>query len=280
MVICVTNKALCRDDFLQRITAICKAGPKCILLREKELRLSEYTQLAAQCLAICKAHSIPLVLHTHIPAALELGITAIHLPLPALQQAKAQLGAFSVIGTSVHAVKEVALAEKCGATYLIAGHIFPTACKAGLKPRGTAFFKKIQQTAHIPVYPIGGIGQNTAQEIVNAGANDFCIMSELMTCDHPEQKVTMYQQLTPKTDLCAIPGVGPNMKQHMIRLGYHWVEDLKQANPEEMYQQDCTLHGGQLDRCVLYVYRLAVYFATTPKPEAQKLKWWYWKTHR
>ncbi len=80
-----------------------------------------------------------------------------------------------------------------------------------------------------------------------------------------------------KTDLCAIPGVGPNMKQHILRLGYHWVEDLKQANPEEMYQQDCILHGGQLDRCVLYVYRLAVYFATTPNPEPQKLKWWYWK---
>ena len=46
-----------------------------------------------------------------------------------------------------------------------------------------------------------------------------------------------------------------------------------------MYQQDCILHGGQLDRCVLYVYRLAVYFATTPNPEPQKLKWWYWKEH-
>ena len=104
-------------------------------------------------------------------------------------------------------------------------------------------------------------------------------MSELMTCDHVEENINIYQQLTPKTDLCAIPGVGPNMKQHMIRLGYHWVEDLKQANPDEMYQQDCILHGGQLDRCVLYVYRLAVYFSTTPNPEPQKLKWWYWKEH-
>lgn len=97
-------------------------------------------------------------------------------------------------------------------------------------------------------------------------------MSELMTCDHVEENINIYQQLTPKTDLCAIPGVGPNMKQHMIRLGYHWVEDLKQANPDEMYQQDCILHGGQLDRCVLYVYRFGCILCNNAQSGTPKVK--------
>ena len=80
MVICVTNRALCKDDFLKRIESICKAGPKFIILREKDLDKKEYTQLAAQCLAICKAYEIQLILHTHIQSALDLGVTAIHLP--------------------------------------------------------------------------------------------------------------------------------------------------------------------------------------------------------
>lgn len=50
MVICVTNRTLCKDNFLKRIESICKAGPKFILLREKDLDRKEYTQLAAQCL--------------------------------------------------------------------------------------------------------------------------------------------------------------------------------------------------------------------------------------
>lgn len=279
MVICVTNRTLCKEDFLKRMTSICKAGPKFIILREKDLDRKDYTQLAAQCLAICKTYGVQLVLHTHIQAALELGITAIHLPLPILKQESKQLDAFTMIGTSIHDVKEVALAQQLGATYLIAGHIFQTDCKADLNPRGISFLKKVQSASHIPVYPIGGIHKDTAQEIVNAGATDFCMMSELMTCENVEQNIKMYHQITPKTDLCTIPGVGLNMKQHMINLGYHWVEDLKQANPEEMYQQDCILHGTELDRCVLYVYRLAVYFATTPSPEQEKLTWWYWKEH-
>ncbi len=34
-----------------------------------------------------------------------------------------------MIGTSVHAVEEVALAQNLGATYLIAGHIFKRTAK-------------------------------------------------------------------------------------------------------------------------------------------------------
>ena len=118
MVICVTNRTLCKDDFLKRIESICKAGPKFIILREKDLDRKEYTQLAAQCLAICKTYGIQLVLHTHIQSALDLGVTAIHLPLPILKQESKRLNAFTMIGTSVHAVEEVALAQNLGATYL------------------------------------------------------------------------------------------------------------------------------------------------------------------
>ena len=84
-------------------------------------------------------------------------------------------------------------------------------------------------------------------------------MSELMTCDHVEENINIYQQLTPKTDLCAIPGVGPNMET-TYDSGLSLGRRFKTSKSDEMYQQDCILHGGQLDRCVLYVYRLAVYF--------------------
>lgn len=78
-------------------------------------------------------------------------------------------------------------------------------------------------------------------------------------------------------NLQKIPGVGKNMEQHLIQLGYHNIESLKNADPEELYAHDTILHGGQLDRCVLYVYRLAVYFAQTDTPDPEKLKWWRWK---
>lgn len=79
------------------------------------------------------------------------------------------------------------------------------------------------------------------------------------------------------TDLLKIPGVGENMKEHLQKLGYTCIEELKGENPLEMYERDRIRLGGTLDRCVLYVYRCAVYFAQTQTPDREKLDWWYWK---
>ena len=80
-----------------------------------------------------------------------------------------------------------------------------------------------------------------------------------------------------KSDLRTIPGVGKNIEADLHALGIHAVQDLKGRDPEELYRQDCALKGFQEDRCQLYVFRLAVYFAETPSPDLEKLKWWYWK---
>ena len=83
-----------------------------------------------------------------------------------------------------------------------------------------------------------------------------------------------------KTDLRRIPGIGPKTEQSLIALGYPSVESLKNADPEAMYAVDCARCGCRLDPCVLYVYRLAVYFASAEHKEPEKLKWWYWKDGR
>jgi hypothetical protein len=82
-----------------------------------------------------------------------------------------------------------------------------------------------------------------------------------------------------KSDLERIPGIGKNMAQHLINLGYPTVTSLKGQNAEEIYNKDCVFHGGHVDRCVLYVYRLAVWFAENDgRPlDPKKLKWWNWK---
>lgn len=80
-----------------------------------------------------------------------------------------------------------------------------------------------------------------------------------------------------KSDFQNIPGVGPNMEKHLLLLGYKSISDLKGENPEQMYENDKLIHGENLDRCVLYVYRLAVYYANNQVHEVEKLKWWNWK---
>jgi hypothetical protein len=78
-------------------------------------------------------------------------------------------------------------------------------------------------------------------------------------------------------DLTIIPGIGSSMAIDLRRLGFHRVRDLATADPEEMYQRLCRLTRCHQDRCVLYVFRCAVYFASRTRHRADLLRWWNWK---
>jgi hypothetical protein len=78
-------------------------------------------------------------------------------------------------------------------------------------------------------------------------------------------------------DLRRIPGVGPSIAQDLYDQGFRSVAELKCQNPQAMYERQCELQGGHVDRCWLYVARCAVYFAETACPDPEKLKWWNWK---
>jgi hypothetical protein len=76
-----------------------------------------------------------------------------------------------------------------------------------------------------------------------------------------------------------IPGVGKSIASDLMRLGIYEVADLRGKSADQLFEQSNLMARCQQDRCLLYVFRCAVYFAETSKPEAVKLKWWYWKNH-
>ncbi len=81
-------------------------------------------------------------------------------------------------------------------------------------------------------------------------------------------------------DLQRIPGVGPSIAQDLYELGVRRVADLANADPTELYERRCEQQGVQIDRCLLYVFRCAVYFAATERPDPHLLKWWNWKDQK
>jgi hypothetical protein len=78
-------------------------------------------------------------------------------------------------------------------------------------------------------------------------------------------------------DLTTIPGVGPSIAQDLVELGIRQVGDLKGKSPERLYERLCEARQARMDPCVLYVFRCAVYYATTARPRPDLLKWWNWK---
>lgn len=193
MLICVTNRKLCKDDLLTRISQIAKGKPHGIMLREKDLTQIEYEALAFVVNKICVENNVPLIINQNIKAALKLKLPNIQLSMDNLRSFQNELVGFSQVGASIHSIEEAKEAEKLGATYLVAGHIFSTDCKKGVPPRGLQFLKEVCESITIPVFAIGGITRNNLGEVAGTGASGVCIMSETMTCANPVELANQFR---------------------------------------------------------------------------------------
>ena len=180
-IICVTNRKLCREDFLSRIERIAACRPLGIILREKDLSEDEYEELAVRATEICSRYGVKCILHSFVNVALHLQADAVHLPLCILREmTEDEKKYFSIIGASCHSVDEAKEAEALGCTYITAGHVFETDCKKGVPARGLSFLRNVCKAVSIPVYAIGGIDSENIASVRSAGAFGACLMSSLM----------------------------------------------------------------------------------------------------
>jgi hypothetical protein len=83
-------------------------------------------------------------------------------------------------------------------------------------------------------------------------------------------------------DLKKIPGVGKSIAEDLWNIGIRCTTDLKGQDPELLYDLSNLFEGVKQDRCLLYVYRCAVYYADTDEPDRDpmKLQWWNWKDQK
>ena len=78
-------------------------------------------------------------------------------------------------------------------------------------------------------------------------------------------------------DLRRIPGVGPSIAEDLWLIGVRSVDDLRGGDPDALYERMCERQGVRIDRCMVYVLRCAVYFASEYPHDPDKLLWWNWK---
>lgn len=89
----------------------------------------------------------------------------------------------------------------------------------------------------------------------------------------------MHNNKLAKKDLMRIPGVGKSIADDLIAIGIQSISQLIEKDPQLLYEASNKVAGVVQDRCLLYTFRCAVYFAKTPasQHDPELLKWWNWK---
>jgi hypothetical protein len=77
-----------------------------------------------------------------------------------------------------------------------------------------------------------------------------------------------------------IPGIGESIADDLRDIGIRSVADLKGKDPQKLYELSNQHAGSVQDRCLLYTFRCAVYYASHTKHDPEKLKWWNWQDRR
>jgi hypothetical protein len=86
----------------------------------------------------------------------------------------------------------------------------------------------------------------------------------------------MHKKISGHDPLTAIPGVGKSIARDLRNIGIVSVDNLHGKDPGELYRLSNEYCGAIQDKCLLYVFRCAVYFAEGGR-NPEKLKWWNWK---
>ncbi len=154
-------------------------GIEYVQLREKDLEARALEELAHKAMAALAGSRTQLLINSRTDVALACGAHGVHLPANDLAASEvrsifARAGKSEpVIGVSTHSTAEVASAEAHGANFAMFGPVFE---KSGLANReGLEYLRQICNRTEaaqppMPVWALGGITLENAQQCVAAGA--------------------------------------------------------------------------------------------------------------
>lgn len=198
----ITNRNLIEQGDIYEVIEKCSSkGADAVILREKDLDYNSLKEVAEGIKNITDKYNIPLIINGNLDVAKEVNAYGYHTGIEGLRKLTFsrrilskhiekdlgsnyetfKIGEYDskelVLGVSIHSAEEAIEAEKLGADYLIAGNVFETECKPGLKGRGIDFIKKVCESVNIPVIAIGGITPDNLNELINTKVFGVAVMS-------------------------------------------------------------------------------------------------------
>lgn len=158
-----------------------KARVTFLQLREKNLELNEFVELAKEIKTITDKYNIPYVINDNVEVALACNADGVHVGQNDMEASnvREKIGSNKILGVSVQTVDQAILAEKKGADYLGVGAVFSTSTKLDATDVSFDTLKEICNAVSIPVVAIGGINKNNILKLSGSGVNGVAVVSAI-----------------------------------------------------------------------------------------------------
>lgn len=178
----ITDRQQTRGRQLESIIGEALAGGvRAVQLRERDLSIREIYRLAERLRRVTADAGARLLINDRVDVALGVEADGVHLRsdrMP-IEAVRALVGPKRLIGVSTHSAEEILAAS--GADFAVMGPVYDTPTKRSYgPPLGIAALHKAVRTSRLPIFAIGGIGEDRVSEVCGAGAWGVAVVSAIL----------------------------------------------------------------------------------------------------
>jgi len=182
----VTDRRRTRGrDLLELVCQAVDGGVGLVQVREKDQRDDELRELVVR-LRERLPRCTELLVNSNLRVARTLR-SGVHLPASAPGASSSERGG-RLYGRSVHDETELLAAMAERVDYMVAGPVFRTESKPGVRPAGLRLIERVCRQAHpMPVFAIGGIGVARVPAVIHAGAHGVAVCGAILSVANPRR---------------------------------------------------------------------------------------------
>ena len=193
------KKLISRDIFISSVESAICGGAKIVQLREKDSSENEIIEIGKKLLKVTKKYKIPLIINDYPEIVKKIDADGVHLGHNdcSVESAREILGKDKIIGVSCYGELERGKrAMKEGANYLAFGTPYDTPTKPGRKPTPIEVLSEARTLFDdIPIFAIGGINTDNAEEILATGVDGIAVITSLFGSKNPEESAKKLSSL-------------------------------------------------------------------------------------
>ena len=167
-------------------------GADIIQFRDKGDGTEDFLFLAKGIKELCQEAGVTFIVNDRVDVAEAIGADGVHLgqgDFP-ISVARSVLGNEKIIGGTARNLEEARKVEELGADYIGFGHLFPDQIREG--EGNFADLESIEElctTTDLPVMAFGGVSEDNASAVLEAGVTGIAMVSAVSDTEDPEEGI-------------------------------------------------------------------------------------------
>jgi len=180
--------------------SICNSDVNMLQLRAKNYGPERILEMAKLVRPICLKYQVPFIINDYPEIAAQVDADGVHIGQNdgELEKVRNLAGNCKIVGRSTHCPEQARKAHEEGADYIGFGPLYPTATKPGRPAIGLNTIAQVHDEVPLPIFCIGGITEQTLPEVLDAGAQNVVIVSNLLQSEDIKSYVLRIQRIEKK----------------------------------------------------------------------------------